>query len=132
MLFQPEAHESPVEEPWNAERVRTAITSIVADAERAFDDGWPTHPQDIEDDDDASTRFRTVYLGGAGVVDALAALRGGASSSQDGTTFRIWSGRSKAPPDFPDENPERSLCLGETGIRLVLQGSHQLRRISTG
>ena len=27
----------------------------------------------------------------------------------------------EAPPDFPDEDPERSLCLGETGIRLVLQ-----------
>ncbi len=27
----------------------------------------------------------------------------------------------EAPPDFPDEDAERSLCLGETGIRLVLQ-----------
>ena len=27
----------------------------------------------------------------------------------------------EAPPDFPDEHPERSLWMGETGIRLVLQ-----------
>jgi len=27
----------------------------------------------------------------------------------------------EAPPDFPDEDAERSLWMGETGIRLVLQ-----------
>ncbi len=27
----------------------------------------------------------------------------------------------EAPPDFPEEDPERSLWMGETGIRLVLQ-----------
>ena len=60
-----------VEQPWSAERMRKVIASIVADAENAFDDGWPMHPQDVEEGDDASTRFRTVYLGGAGVVHAL-------------------------------------------------------------
>jgi hypothetical protein len=65
VLFQPEAHEALADEPWSAERVRTAIASIVADAESAFDDGWPMHPQD-EDDDASAARFRTVYLGGAG------------------------------------------------------------------
>ena len=71
MLFQLEAHEALADEPWSAEKARTAIASIVADAESAFDDGGPTHPQDVVGNDDASKRFRTVYLGGAGVVDAL-------------------------------------------------------------
>ena len=71
MLFTPEAHEVLADEPWNAERARAAIVSIVADTESAFDDGWSTHPQDVVEDDDASTRFRTVYCGGAGVVDGL-------------------------------------------------------------
>jgi hypothetical protein len=70
MLFSPEAHEALVDEPWSVERARTAIAGIVADAESAFDDGRPTHPQDLEDEDPAM-RFRTVYLGGAGVVEAL-------------------------------------------------------------
>src|SRR5437667_268324 len=68
MLFQPEAHVAPADEPWSAERARTAIASIVADAESAFDDGWPTHPQDAEDEYEARARFRGVYLGGAGCV----------------------------------------------------------------
>ena len=71
MLFSPEAHEALTDEPWSAERARTAIVSIVADAESAFDDGWRTHPLDAENEYEARTRFRTVYLGGAGVVDAL-------------------------------------------------------------
>jgi len=121
MLFQPEAHEAPVEEPWSAERARTAIASIAADAESAFDDGWPTHPQDVIDAGDASTRFRTVYLGGAGVVDALSRLarRGFVELGRDYVPYLERS--LEAPPDFPDEDTERSLCLGELGIRLVLQ-----------
>jgi len=77
MLFSPEAHEALADEPWRAERARTAIASIVADAERAFDDGWPLHALDFfAEYDDASTRLRTVYDGGAGVVAALYRLAG--------------------------------------------------------
>jgi hypothetical protein len=101
--------------------VRTAIASIVADAESAFDDGWPTHPQDVVADDDASTRFRTVYLGGAGVVDTLHRLarRGYVELRRDYVPYLERS--PEAEPDFPDEDAERSLWMGETGIRLVLQ-----------
>jgi hypothetical protein len=121
MLFSPEAHEALTDEPWSAETARTAIASIVADVESAFDDGWPTHPQDVEEDDDASTRFRTVYLGGAGVVDALDRLarRGFVELRRDYVPYLERS--LEAAPDFPDENPERSVWGGETGIRLVLQ-----------
>ena len=121
MLFTPEAHEPLAGEPWSAERARTAIAEIVDDAESAFDDGWPTHPQDVEEDDDASTRFRTVYLGGAGVVDALRRLarRGFVELRRDYVPYLEHS--LEAQPDFPDADSERSLWAGETGIRLVLQ-----------
>ena len=121
MLFTPEAHEVLADEPWNAERARAAIASIVADTESAFDDGWSTHPQDVVEDDDASTRFRTVYCGGAGVVDALHRLarRGLVELQRDYVPYLERS--LEAQPDFPDEDSERSLWGGETGIRLVLE-----------
>jgi len=121
MLFSPEAHEALADERWSAEKVRTAIASIIADAESAFDDGWPTHPQDAENEEDAGTRFRTVYLGGAGVVAAFYRLaqRGFVQLRRDYVPYLECS--LEAQPDFPDEDAERSLWLGETGIRLVLQ-----------
>jgi len=121
VLFTPEAHESLADETWSAERVRTAIASIVADAESAFDDGWPTHSQDVDEHDDASRQFRTVYLGGAGVVDALHRLarRGFVELRRDYVPYLERS--LEARPDFPDEDAECSLWMGETGIRLVLQ-----------
>jgi hypothetical protein len=121
MLFSPEAHEPLVDEPWEAERARAAIAAIVADAEDAFDDGWATHPEDVEEESDVTTRFRTVYMGGAGVVDALHRLawRGFVELGRDYVPYL--EGSLEAAPDFPDENPERSFWMGETGIRLVLQ-----------
>jgi hypothetical protein len=71
MLFTPASHEAVSKETWSAERMRVAIASIVADAESAFDDGWPLHPQDDDVGGSSVVQFRTVYLGGAGVVDAL-------------------------------------------------------------
>src|SRR5437773_906840 len=120
MLFTPEAHEALADEPWSAERARAAIASIVADAESAFDDGWPMHPQD-EDDDTSATDLWTVYLGGAGVVDALHRLarRGFVELRRDYVPYL--ERPLEAQPDFPDDDPERSLWMGATGIRLVLQ-----------
>ena len=120
MLFSPESHEALADEPWSVETARTAIASIVADAESAFDDGWPMHPKD-EDDDVSAARLRTVYLGGAGVVDALNRLarRGFVELQRDYVPYLERS--LEAQPDFPDDDPERSLWMGETGIRLVLQ-----------
>jgi hypothetical protein len=121
MLFTPEAHEALADEPWSADRARSAIAAIVADTESAFDDGWPLHPLDREPADDPAARYRTVYGGGAGVVDALRrlALRGLIELGRDYVPYLERS--VEAPPDFPDENAERSLWVGETGIRLVLQ-----------
>ncbi len=121
MLFSPEAHEAVTGEPWSADRARAAIGLIVADAEGLFDDGWQLHPEDKEEGDDPAARFRTVYLGGAGVVDALRRLaeRGFVELRRDYVPYLEHS--LEAEPDFPDEDAERSLWMGETGIRLVLQ-----------
>lgn len=121
MLFSPEAHEAAVDEPWSADQARTAIAAIVADAEDAFEDGWPMHPQDEEPDDEPGGKFRTVYIGGAGVVDALHRLaqRGFVELRRDYVPYLEQS--LEAPPDFPEDDSERSLWMGEMGIRLVLQ-----------
>jgi hypothetical protein len=120
MLFSPEAHETAAGDPWSVERARTAIAAIAADTESAFDDGWPMHHLD-NDDDDPDVRLRTVYIGGAGVVDALHRLarRGFVDLRRDYVPYLERS--LAASPDFPDEDPERSLLMGETGIRFVLQ-----------
>ncbi len=78
------------------------------------------HPLD-DDGEGPETRFRTVYLGGAGVVDALHRLarRGFVELRRDYVPYLERS--LEAGPDFPDHDPERSLWMGETGIRLVLQ-----------
>src|SRR6266568_426789 len=120
MLFTPEAHEALAGEPWSAERARTAVASIAAGAESAFDDGWATHP--VDDGDDLSPgRLRAVYDGGAGVVDALYRLarRGFVELRRDYVPYLERS--LEAQSDFPDQDAERSLWMGDTGIRLVLQ-----------
>jgi hypothetical protein len=121
MLFSPEAHEPLVVEPWSEARARSAVAAIAARAEGAFDDGWSTHPQDVDEPAEATKRFRTVYLGGAGVVDALHRLerRGFAELRQEYAPYLEQS--LAALPDFPEEDSERSLWMGETGVRLVLQ-----------
>ena len=119
MLFSPEAHERLIEDEWDPDRVRSAIAEIAEDAEGWFDDGWPTHPQDSDAESAGERRFRTVYLGGAGVVRALDLLqrRGLVELRRDYVPYL----EREYEPDFPDADHERSLWMGETGIRLVLQ-----------
>ena len=118
MLFDPRAHERLIEDRWDPGRVSAAITEIAEDAEESFDDGWQTHPQDTDDESDEKRRFRTVYLGGAGVVQALDSLqrRGLVELRRDYVSYL----ERTYEPDFPDDDHERSLWMGETGIRLVL------------
>ncbi|MGH3137194.1 MAG: lanthionine synthetase C family protein [Gaiellaceae bacterium] len=118
MLFTPRAHERLIEDRWDPDRARAAIREIAEDTEGSFDDGWPTHPQDIDDEVDERRRFRTVYLGGAGVVQALDSLQrsGLVELRRDYVSYLERS----YEPDFPDYDHERSLWMGETGIRLVL------------
>jgi hypothetical protein len=119
MLFEPDAHEHLTEDSWDPDRIRAAIREIVEDAEGAFDDGWPTHPLDADDEGELQRRFRTIYLGGAGVIQALDSLqrRGLCELRGDYVPYL----EQPYEPDFPDEDHERSLWMGETGIRLALQ-----------
>jgi hypothetical protein len=110
VLYEPAAHERLIDAAWDAERVREGLRAIVADAEAAFDDGWPAHPLD-----DDEGRLRTIYVGGAGVVEALRRLGG------SGDYVPYLERSLEAPEDFPGEDGRRSLWMGETGIRLVLE-----------
>ena len=110
MLWDPEAHEPLVDEPWDAERALASIRVISAGTEDAFDDGWPVHPLDVEPGD--PERWAGTYLGGAGIVDALHRLseRGFVELRRDYLPYL-----QRLEP----ETPGPGLMLGETGIRLV-------------
>jgi hypothetical protein len=115
MLYTPHVHEPLTETPWSEEAARAAIRAIVADAEDSFDDGWPAHPED----EPVPTKFRTVYLGGAGVIRALVELqdRGLVELRRD---YRAYLEQPYVP-EFDQPNEERSLLMGEVGVRLVVQ-----------
>jgi hypothetical protein len=110
MLWDPAAHEPPVEERWDEDRVRAAIRSIASDAEDAFDDGWLVHPLDVEAGD--PERWAGTYLGGAGIVDALRRLsdRGLVELRRDYVPYL-----EQLAPDAPGPG----LMVGETGLLLV-------------
>ena len=107
MLYQPEAHERLTDEEWNEERVRDAVRSITAETEDAFDDGW-------------DTRTRTLYSGGAGIVDALRRLAEGGLAELRRDYFSYLERSLEEAPDFPDGDTREPL-LQRVGIRLVLQ-----------
>ena len=126
MLFTPANHEPLTDAAWNEQRVRDAIRAIAKDAEDALEPGagWPAHPLD----EDEPRVFRTLYLGAAGVVWALAELerRGFAELRRDYVPLleRVLEAEREAP-DFDEyDDPERSLLMGECGVVLVL---HLLR-----
>jgi lantibiotic modifying enzyme len=115
VLFDPQLHEPLTGESWSPDRVRAAIREIAEDAESSFADGWPNHPED----EAGERRMHTVYLGGAGVVSALDTLqrRGQVGLRRDYVPYL----ERAYDPDWPEEDHARSLWMGETGSRLVLQ-----------
>jgi hypothetical protein len=122
-LYEPAEFERPIDEPWVPARVEDAIAAIVADAEAAFDPEalWPAEEWDAWGQ---PPPLKSLYVGAAGVVWALDALRrrGGAESSLDLAAAALRALElERAAPDFGFEHHHHpgSLLSGETGPLLV-------------
>jgi lantibiotic modifying enzyme len=125
MLHRAEWHE-PAAAEWDGERTRAEIRAIVADADAAFGEEslWPA------DDWDAwrtPTPLKTLYVGAAGVVWALDALRrrGHAETRLDlAAAAAEGLAEWRREPDLMAEvelpsTKEAGLLSGETGILLT-------------
>jgi Lanthionine synthetase C-like protein len=125
-LYEPAAFEPLTDEPWDDERARAGIRAIVADADAAFhpDRLWPAAEWDSWQ---AAPPMKDLYVGAAGVVWALDALRrrGHAETAIDlptaaGRTLEAW----REQPDYAQwsgvpSSAASSLLMGETGPLLV-------------
>lgn len=127
MLYRPEAFEALTPARWRKGRVHDAIAAIVADVDDAFDDDalWPA---DEWDGWQTPLPLKNLYVGAAGVVWALGALRdrGFAPSRLDlsSVAWRTLQAR-RARPDLMigielPEPAQASRLEGETGILTVL------------
>jgi hypothetical protein len=130
VLYDPSLHEPLTDEAWDERRVRARIRAIVDDAVAAFDARalWPAHEWDSFQ---AEPPMRDMYVGAAGVIWALDALRRGGYadvpidlSSAALRTLELfrkrpdyagWAGEGWEPPSPADA----SLLMGESGILLV-------------
>jgi hypothetical protein len=126
VLYRPEAFEPLTETTWDERRVRAAIRRIVAAVDDAFDpdDLWPA---DEWDGWQAALPMKNLYVGAAGVIWALDALRrrGHAETHVDlpAAAARTLAAFREAPDfmagvELPSP-PEAALLTGETGILLV-------------
>jgi lantibiotic modifying enzyme len=123
VLYEPAQFEPLTDEPWDPARVEDAIATIVADADAAFDPDalWPAHEWDGWEE---PLPLKTLYVGAAGVIWALDALRrrGHAETSLDLADAALRTLELKrAEPDFTaDEHYHpAALLAGETGPLLV-------------
>jgi hypothetical protein len=130
VLYDPSLHEPLTDQTWDEEQARRRIREIVANAVAAFDPEtlWPAHEWDAFQ---AEPPVRDMYVGAAGVIWALDALRRGGyadvgidlagAALRALELFRIrpdyagWAGDGWEPPP----HPEASLLMGEAGILLV-------------
>ena len=94
MLFDPATFEPLTDAPWDEAWVRERIREIVADADGAFDETglWPADEWDAWQ---TPTPLKALYVGAAGVVWALDALRGGGTRSPGSTWRPRRGGRSR-------------------------------------
>jgi Lanthionine synthetase C-like protein len=126
MLYKSEAFEPLTDQPWDENRARVGIQAIVDDADRAFDAEqlWPARGWDVWK---ATPPLKNLYVGAAGVIWALDALRrrGHAETKVDlvaavQRALELWSER----PDFeqwPDvpTRAQSALLMGEGGLLLI-------------
>jgi Lanthionine synthetase C-like protein len=126
MLYKPEAFEPLTDEPRDEERVRAGIRAIVDDADRAFDPEqlWPAEGWDVWQ---ATPPLKNLYVGAAGVIWALDALRdrGHAESKVDlvaaaQRALELWGEQPDFEqwPDVPSK-AHSALLMGESGLLLV-------------
>jgi lantibiotic modifying enzyme len=123
VLYDPAQFEPLTDEPWDPARVSVAIATIVADADAAFDpDGlWPA---DEWDGWEEPLPLKNLYVGAAGVIWALDALRrrGHAETSIDlaAAALRTLELKRVAPDYTADDHYHPgALITGETGPLLV-------------
>jgi lantibiotic modifying enzyme len=123
VLYEPAPYEPLIDEPWDVGRVADAIAAIVADADAAFDPAelWPAHEWDGWEE---PLPLKSLYVGAAGVIWALDALRRGghAETSLDLAAAALRTVELKrAAPDFTadDHYHPAALMTGETGPLLV-------------
>jgi hypothetical protein len=130
VLYDPAQFEPLTDEPWDPAAVEDAIAAIVADTDAAFDPAtfWPAHEWD-SDSGQAPLPLKGLYVGAAGVIWALDALRGRghAETSLDLPavalrTLELW----RAEPDWyldfmagETHAHPAALFWGETGPLLV-------------
>jgi hypothetical protein len=118
VLFDPASHESLAGTPWSESRARSAIDSIVADTERAFDEQtlWPAHPLD---DEVGAVEALSLYFGAAGVVWALDELESRGATELRRSWAPIAEGLHARYVEASQGEPAPSLFIGESGILLV-------------
>lgn len=127
MLYRPEAFEPLTDETWAEERVQASIRAIVADADSACRPKllWPAEEWDAWG---SPLPLKTLYAGAAGVVWALAILRGRGHAETRLDLVKIASRALDAWQEQPGvltalELPQpahASLFHGEVGILAVL------------
>ena len=127
MLYRPEAFEPVVEEPWKPAAVTAAIREIVAEVEGAYGGPralWAVHEWDGWH---AAPPMKNLYVGAAGVVYGLDALRrrGLAETRLDlaGVAGEVLALEREAPDymwgvELPEPRAA-SLLAGEAGVVLV-------------
>lgn len=127
MLYRPEAFEPLTDGHWNADRVRGRIRAIVADTDQAFRGRrlfWRAHEWDCWH---GTSPMKNLYVGSAGVIWALDALRrrGHAETTLDLADLALLNLELfRQRPDFMKgmklpEPRESALLTGETGVLLV-------------
>jgi lantibiotic modifying enzyme len=127
MLYRLEAFEPLTEEPWDEARVRKAIGAIVADADDALRGPRLLWRADAWDGWHGTSPMKNLYVGAAGVLWALDALRrrGVAETRLDLAdlalrTLELFRARPDYMKGMKLPTPaESSFLCGETGILLV-------------
>src|ERR671931_1002255 len=114
MLYGPAQFEPLIDERWVPARVEDAIAVIVSDADAAFDPEalWPAHEWDGWEE---PLPLKNLYLGAAGVIWALDALRrrGHAETSLDlaGAALRTLELERAKPDSTADEHYDPAALL---------------------